>query len=118
MKNFVKYWIPVYLMAFVIFYFSSLSRLPEPLVIKTPDYIKHFTEYLFFSFLVFRAFNNTNSFKLNHSLFTFIFISLFAISDEIFQAFTPGRISSLFDVSLDSFSFFSLIIIKKLLTST
>ncbi len=115
MNQFVKYWVPVYLIGFAIFYFSSLSNPPEPFILKTPDYIKHFSEYALFSFFVLRAFKNTDIFKKDFSLFTLAFIILFGISDEIFQAFTPGRFSSLFDIGVDTFASLFLISIKSLI---
>ena len=111
----MKYWVPVYIIGFTIFYFSSLSNPPEPFILKTPDYIKHFFEYALFSFFVLRAFKNTDIFKKNFGLFTFAFIILFGISDEIFQSFTSGRSSSLFDVGIDSFASLFLIYIKSLI---
>lgn len=114
MNKIVKYWLPVYLIAFIIFYFSSLSNVPEPFLVKTPDYLKHFVEYFVLSIFVFRAFKHTAIFSEKHLLWTFIFITLFGISDEIFQAFVPGRESSVFDVMYDSISSLILIGVSKL----
>lgn len=114
MINIFKYWLPVYLMAFIIFYFSSLSTIPDPLSLKTPNYIKHLAEYAIFSLLVLIAFKNTKKFESNYSLFTIIFITLFAISDETFQYFTPGRAPSILDLAIDSFSSFVVISFKKI----
>ncbi|MBI2670893.1 VanZ family protein [Candidatus Woesearchaeota archaeon] len=101
-------------MAFIILYFSSLSNPPEPFMIKTPDFFKHFAEYFVFSFFVFRAFKNTRKFNSGHILYTIVFITLFAISDEVFQSFTAGRSSSLADVIVNVFSSLVFVSLKSL----
>ena len=83
---------------------------------KTPDYVKHVAEYFVFSLLVFRALKNTNNLKEHYMLFTVVFITLFGISDEMFQAFVPGRQPSIFDVMYNSFSSIFFIGISKVIT--
>jgi VanZ family protein len=111
--------VPVVIWAGVIFYFSSIPDLKTNLEY---DFflrkIAHVTEYLIFTFLLYRAFrgsSNMNVFGL--FMYPAAFSLLYAISDEFHQYFVLGRSCSFRDVLIDSIGimvFYILIRIKKL----
>ncbi len=108
MKNvfYLKLWLPVILWCSVIFYLSSIPDLSSGLD-KLPDMVlrktAHLVEYAVLTFLLWRAF--VGSFKLDlvwvYRLSVGISI-LYAISDEIHQAFVPSRGMRALDVLIDS----------------
>ena len=65
----------------------------------------HWSEYFIFAILVHRAlrYRPGSYSKLLHNAFTAIIIFVYAISDELHQAFVPSRTASVADVLLDSF---------------
>ncbi len=105
MKNFLYYWLPVYVYAGLIFYFSSLPTIP-PIIIKImpKTFVLHMIEYAIFSILLFRAFINSknNVFRGNAIHLAIIIAILYGISDEIHQYFVPGRIFDRFDIIANS----------------
>ena len=116
--NFVRLWLPVVVWAGVIFFFSSIPYLRtgfeyDFLLRK----LAHITEYLVFTFLLYRAF--AGSFNMNLSrlfIYPVVFSFLYAISDEIHQYFVSGRNCSNQDVLIDGIGiigFFILVRIKK-----
>ncbi len=105
MKNFLYYWLPVYVYAGLIFYFSSLSTIPPLIIEIIPEtLIWHMIEYAIFSILLFRAFINSKNtkFRENAIHLSIIIAILYGITDEIHQYFVPGRISSFFDIIANS----------------
>lgn len=102
MKKHLIYWVPVYFIAVIIFYFSSLSSpFGENAVYGFSDWMLHIMEYSIFSFTVYFAFLKDNRFE-NKKMSTLLFVLLFAIGDELHQLFVPGRVGgSLFDISMD-----------------
>lgn len=100
------YWVPVFVWAGVIFFFSSLQveispefDLQDFLVKKTA----HIIEYAILFTLIYRALINAAGFTVSKSFkVAFILIFLYAISDEYHQSFTPGRTPSIRDVGFDS----------------
>jgi VanZ family protein len=104
MKNFLYYWLPVFVYAGLIFYFSSLSAIP-PVIIKIipQTLIWHMIEYAILSILLFRAFINSKSdnFRNNTILLAILIASLYGITDEIHQLFVPGRVFSYLDMIVD-----------------
>lgn len=98
--NQLAYWFPVYVWAVLIFYFSS-TVLAGPsvsglgTVFLIPDYYKHALTYGFFTFLLWRAFRNSE-FRYPE-IFAVIIAGVYGISDELHQYFVPGRCCSLFD---------------------
>lgn len=103
--HFIKYWLPVYLYLLLIVITSSFSRLPAP----QPDWfeidkIYHLIEYGILSFLSLRAFMNSPRKILSSDavFFTILATVAFGLTDEIHQAFVPGRTSSIADWIFDS----------------
>jgi len=101
----LRIWFPVFLYAGLIFYLSSLSLLPVSVEIPFIDKLEHTLEYAILGILLMRAFIN-REFKLDRrSAFALavIIAYFYGISDEIHQAFVPGRTATISD------SFFDLI---------
>jgi len=103
-NNFLKYWLPVYIYAGVIFYISSVPG-PLPRVgIPFFDKLFHIGEYALFGLLCCRALRNSSPQLLieNFKIFGIIIVILFGILDEYHQAFIPGRDFSIFDIFSDA----------------
>lgn len=105
MKKFFLYWLPVYVYAGVIFYLSSLSRIPPAIIeVQSNTFILHMIEYAILSILLFRAFiNSKNTMFKEKAIHLAIIISiLYGITDEIHQYFVPGRFTSVLDLLANS----------------
>ena len=103
MKNFLYYWLPVYVYAGLIFYLSSLPVIPELILQVTRDtLILHAIEYAVLSLLLFRAFINSKTFRENAIHLAIIITILYGITDEIHQNFVPGRVFSGLDIIANS----------------
>ena len=100
MKNFFYYWLPVLVYAGLIFYFSSLPTIPQPILEIIPEtFILHMIEYAILSILLFRALINSNNVLRNNvALLAITIATLYGITDEIHQLFVPGRVFSHFDI--------------------
>ena len=104
MKNFLYYWLPVFLYAGLIFYFSSLSTIPSVIIkIISETLILHMIEYAILNILLFRALTNSKNNKLrNNTIFLSIIIAtIYGVTDEFHQLFVPGRTFSILDVFVD-----------------
>jgi len=104
---YIKYWLPVLIWMAFIYYLSSLSNPLEQLTPKNffflfdfKHFIYHVIEYLILSLLLYRALKINSK---NPQTLAILVTVLYAIMDEIHQSFVPGRISSVFDVAIDSF---------------
>ncbi len=103
--KFFKLWVPVFAWCWFIFYLSGIPQLGTgwgvwDLILRKAA---HITEYFILTFLLYRAFKgyfNFSSFYL--SLWTFSLSFLYAVSDEIHQAFVPTRDPSAKDVFIDT----------------
>lgn len=103
MRPFLKYWVPLYAYAGLIFYLSSIPRpLPE---IRIPFFDKalHIFEYAIFGFIAARAFRNSSRavFCRHFKIFAVIISFLYGISDEYHQGFVSQRQFSVFDMLAD-----------------
>lgn len=91
-------WLPVFLWAAVIFFFSTLES-PKASDFFVWDFIAkkvaHISEYAILYMLLLRA-------TKKNFLLSFIITVLYSISDEIHQSFTPGRTPAIYDVGLDA----------------
>jgi len=101
----IRYWIPVFLWAAVIFVFSSLQSIRTTDIYWQDFLIKktaHVVEYgILFTFL-YRAFRNTIfSEDRKSAIGSLLVVLAYAISDEIHQSFVPGRESRVRDVIFD-----------------
>jgi len=103
--HFIKYWLPVYLYLLLIVIMSSLSKPPVPkLKFFEIDKLYHLIEYGILSFLSLRAFMNSPRKILSSDavFFTVLTTVVFGLTDEIHQAFVPGRSSNIADWVFDS----------------
>lgn len=94
-------WLAVSVWAGIIFFFSSLPG--SSIHFAVPDYIPHFIEFLIFAGLVSAALWATKK-ELpagNLSLWAIIITVLYAASDELHQAFIPGRTPDIKDWAVD-----------------
>ncbi len=119
------FFIPLILWMIIIFYFShqpvnESSQLSEgiskPIVEKLESIIKtdiveekfdylirkiaHFTEYMILGILMYIASSKNNRNK--KVLWCILLCALYAITDEVHQAFVPGRAPRVFDVLIDT----------------
>jgi VanZ family protein len=105
--DFFKYWLPLLAWMGVIFYFSSRQR-----VSVSPEYFLNFLffktlhvlEYAMMFFLSYRAFGTTTRSdpRLWRYALAYMFVILYAVSDEIHQTFVPTREGRLRDVIIDA----------------
>ena len=134
MKNIIKSWLPVFLWAAIIFFFSSnpdpyrflpaawRSAVPLPSISTSSaaellGQLMHLLEYAVLSFLIARAFYKTASTHIN--IYTILIASLFAFSDEIHQYFVPGRAFQVIDLIIDFLgSLFGVFIYSKIKNQT
>jgi VanZ family protein len=105
-RKFVKWWLPVVVWMSVIFVGSSLSDLPEVGDDTTDGFVHraaHVLEFAVLGALLLRALSKAKPVTKREMLITLIVVTLYGVSDEVHQRFTPGRssegISVLFDVA-------------------
>ena len=125
-RVFLKSWAPVALWAALIFFFSTdlfsssntgdflgllLSAIYSGITAAQFDTIhlvvrksSHWTEYFIFSLLLIRALQGhfKSKVELRRAVWIVAIVSLYALSDELHQAFVPSRTASLADVTIDS----------------
>ena len=104
LKTWLNLWLPVIVWAGLIFYLSSIPDLRSPFnefwdtVLRK---IAHMAEFCILFLLLFRALDNLS--KKRKIFWALLFSILYAFSDEWHQKFVFGRVSSLIDISIDSF---------------
>lgn len=103
----LRYWVPVWGYAGLIFYLSSLSHPEEhlpSLLGEISDKVLHACEYAGLGGLCYRAFRwGSNDNVAQHALMlAVITASLYGLSDEVHQWFVPFRDSSWLDWVADS----------------
>ncbi len=104
-SKFLLYHLPLILYAGAVIALSSVPHLnPPPIKLLAADKVAHFVEYGIFSFLAFRSFSNLGGrVTLNYAvLLSAMFLCLFAVFDEYYQRFVPGRQSDVYDFVTDS----------------
>ena len=88
--------------AALIFYLSSRSTLPIPLLFPMQDKLMHFTAYGVMGFLVSAA--RQHAARGNPAAFimtSVVLCGLYGLSDEYHQSFVPGRDPDVFDLCAD-----------------
>jgi hypothetical protein len=101
--------LPAIIYAAMIFYFSSMSTIPNPeavLGLTIDSTIKHFLEYFVFGLLLIYAFEGSK----NKTIAVIITGALYAATDEIHQYFVPGRVMDIIDFSVDTIGIITSII--------
>ncbi len=102
-KNFLFYWLPIFIYCLLIYIQSSHPSPEEIPSIPYVDKILHFAAYAFLGGLLLRALK-TLSIKDNLRLITILGItlsSLYGISDEIHQYYVPSRNADVIDALAD-----------------
>ncbi|MBF0531558.1 MAG: VanZ family protein [Candidatus Omnitrophica bacterium] len=103
-EKILKYWFPVILYSGIIWFVSSLSRVPTIVPVDNFDKIEHIIEYCLWGWLLTRALIGTTRLFLPRFVFlgALLIAMLFAASDEIHQYFVPGRCADVFDWLADT----------------
>lgn len=103
-KVLIVFWAPVLLWMGYIFYFSSLQGKDIPSLFPFQDIFFHCLTYLVLAFLFSRAVKNTFLIDSMNKIIiiTLIFGIVYGLSDELHQAFVPGRNASSFDLLIDA----------------
>ena len=100
-KWFFVYHLPAVAYATVIILMSSIPNLKAPeFRFLIFDKLAHFAEYAIFAFLTFRSFSHISRriARGRAFLLSALFLSLFALLDELHQYFVPGRYSDVYDL--------------------
>ncbi|MEW5925772.1 MAG: VanZ family protein [Candidatus Zixiibacteriota bacterium] len=103
-KHFAKFHLPAVIYAILIIIISSVHGLGLPPVKNIAlDKLIHFIEYALFAVLIFRSFSHLSPALRDRIVvfLTMLFITLFAVFDEIYQSYVPGRHSDPFDFLFD-----------------
>jgi VanZ family protein len=105
MKPFLRYYLPAFLWAVIIFAFSSIPRLMPPhLGLRYHDKIYHFIEFAIFGLLLIQALRHRYSFTQRPAAIGWAVALgvLWGALDEFHQLFVAGREASLLDALADS----------------
>ncbi len=98
---FVRYWLPPFLYAALIFFLSSLPGKKYPYPFFSADKLAHVAEYAILGYLVARAFGYGLQERKILFVRSFVICVLYGISDELHQWFVPYRVVSVMDVLAD-----------------
>ena len=101
MARFVRYWLPFTIYLAVMFTLSGMSSPPIPFNFDSNSL--HYPEFAVFSFLLVRAIHGETPGLPSPSaaLGTLFLSGLWGLSDEIHQAFIPGRVPDISDLAHD-----------------
>jgi len=103
-RRFLWYHFPLILYAILVIGVSSVRNLRGPHVdFIALDKLAHFVEYALFALLTWRSFSNLSS-RLSANtalLLSLLFLAVFALIDEYFQSFIPGRHADAADWATD-----------------
>lgn len=101
----LKYWLPPILWGLIIFSFSSL-QVGSSNEIYWKDFLfkktAHVIEYAILAILLYRAMINSEVSKKKAFLISIAVASLYGLTDEFHQSFTPGREPKIRDVFIDT----------------
>jgi len=86
----------------LIFWLSAQEKLPMPEVFSFQDKIAHLIAYFIMAALCWRALRHSIVRKRYLAIISFIFCSVYGISDEWHQSFVIGRTASIWDWVADS----------------
>jgi VanZ family protein len=102
--HFVRFWLPVYFYAVVIFIYSGQSRISLAFPILHGDKLLHLLEYALLAYLLARAARNSlnSSLSKHFRIFAIGAAVLYGISDEFHQHFVPGRHVEALDILADT----------------
>lgn len=96
-------WLPVALDAALIFFLSSIPRLPSPPGPFSDKHF-HFASYALFATLLVRALASARIRNVTGrvALLGILFAALYGVTDEIHQMFVPGRSADPYDLLADT----------------
>jgi VanZ family protein len=102
-RRFLKYWLPLYLYAGIIFYVSSIPKPLPQISIPNFDKVLHLIEYAIFGILAARAFKSSSREVLykNFIMLAVLASVTYGASDEFHQFFVSYRSCDAFDVMAD-----------------
>lgn len=103
-KKFLIYHLPALIYAGLIITASSIPNLKTPKIANFQfDKVAHFIEYALFAFLIYRSVINWGQRMLCNTalVISSILVLLFAIMDEFYQRYVPGRDSGIPDLITD-----------------
>jgi VanZ family protein len=103
-KRFLIYHLPFIIYGCLIILISSIPNLRQPQIkFLAVDKIAHFIEYAILAFLIFRSFTHISAkLTVNHALtFSLLFLGVFAMLDEFYQRYIPGRHFDIYDLVID-----------------
>lgn len=102
----LKFWLPAVLWAILIFLFSSFETIRTSKIYWQDFLVKktaHVIEYGIFFILLYRALINTGEFsRWQAAWISLVIATVYGASDEIHQAFVPGRESAARDILFDA----------------
>jgi VanZ family protein len=104
-KRLLKYWLPLFLWAAIIFTFSSLTTPAASQVYWQEFAVKktaHMIEYGIFAVLLYRALKSYGVKKEKAMILAIVLTFLYGASDEFHQSFTPGREPKVRDIIFDT----------------
>jgi len=105
MKDFARNQLPLIVWCALIFWLSSINRIPTIKFFLPPDKVAHTSFYFvlcWFSRRAFRFQNASDWLRKYSLLIAFLFATLYGVSDEIHQRFVPGRTFDYFDMLADA----------------
>jgi VanZ family protein len=96
-------WLPVALDAALIFYLSSIPRLPSPPGPFSDKHF-HFVSFAVLATLLVRAFasGRVRGITTRVAVLAFALATFYGVTDEFHQSFVPGRTSALDDLAADA----------------
>lgn len=103
-QSFIRYWLPVIAYAMLILFISSLPIRIRHIPFRHYDKAFHFIEYGIYAWLWFRAIRTTTelSSSMRAGIATFLICTVFGVMDELYQIYTPYRVSDIYDVAADA----------------
>jgi len=99
------YWLFTIIYMGIIFYFSSREWPEVVRVLKFSDKLIHMFVYIPLAFLIYNSLFKSGVRKYV-LIFAFLLTAIYGVSDELHQAFVPGRDASVFDFFADLFGGF------------
>jgi len=99
----------------LIFWLSSQSALPTPMLFEHQDKLHHLGAYFIMGVLAWRFFNDYTQNQKSVFMMSLFFCSLYGISDEIHQSYVPDRDADVFDWLADTLGAFIALITIQLL---
>lgn len=117
-EKFVRYQLPAYLWAAIIFVESSISGQKFPHTPFGSDKVAHVGIFFIFCWLVYRALKQqTVELVSRMSLFLAVVVTiLYGFSDEFHQLYVPGRSADIFDMAADAlggFLFIMFVVVRQ-----